>query len=337
MKERIQEIAIHKDMLRSQFKVADEERQQISAELHERISKIDKLRKRYEILMVSMAPPEGEEERSQAYYVIKAAQEKEELQREGDDLDARIRKAEKEIRALENTLKLMNGRNEQYRKSFNRITETSEEMDEKQQLEEQMRAVMDKYKYKRRQIRELQEDLHTMSSTLDNLTRDEEAYVVMIEDRKNKVLQLNKELEDQRGKLERAAKQVAKYSRDLRTAKKSKDDTAEENDFEVRELREFNKSVMSQIGKVVGQHPEIAEAVNMYFSQASLPAVIPTSIHSSRSSLSSLRSTPVSSVRSGGAVASPVQLGTDMPRSPASSSSSMHSSRGSQSSLTGQR
>ena len=45
-----------------------------SAELHERCTQIDKLRKRYEILMTTMAPPEGEEEHSAAYYVIAAAQ-----------------------------------------------------------------------------------------------------------------------------------------------------------------------------------------------------------------------------------------------------------------------
>ena len=48
----------------------------ISAELHERCSQIDKLRKRYEIHMTAMAPPEGEEEHSAAYYVISAAQVK---------------------------------------------------------------------------------------------------------------------------------------------------------------------------------------------------------------------------------------------------------------------
>ena len=69
-----------------------------SSELHKHISKIDRLRKRYEIISVSMNPPEGEEQHSQAYYVIKAAQEREELQRHGDDLDSKIKKAEKEIR-----------------------------------------------------------------------------------------------------------------------------------------------------------------------------------------------------------------------------------------------
>lgn len=42
-----------------------------SAEYHERLSKIDKLKNRYEILTVVMMPPEGEEEKTQAYYVIK--------------------------------------------------------------------------------------------------------------------------------------------------------------------------------------------------------------------------------------------------------------------------
>ena len=35
-------------------------------------------------------------------------------------------------------------------------------MDQKLQLEEQLRAVMDKYKYKRRQIRELNDDLQVI-------------------------------------------------------------------------------------------------------------------------------------------------------------------------------
>ena len=53
-----------------------------------------------------------------SYFVIQAAQRREELQREGDELDAQIRKCEREIRALENTLKHLTVRNAEFRLSF---------------------------------------------------------------------------------------------------------------------------------------------------------------------------------------------------------------------------
>ena len=54
MNERRQEIEIHTDMLRAQLKAGIDERSQISSELHERISKIDKLRKRWAIRDISL-------------------------------------------------------------------------------------------------------------------------------------------------------------------------------------------------------------------------------------------------------------------------------------------
>ena len=47
MKERREEIKLHVEMLRQQMKAADTERHSINAQLHERISRIDKLKKRF--------------------------------------------------------------------------------------------------------------------------------------------------------------------------------------------------------------------------------------------------------------------------------------------------
>jgi UDP-glucose:O-linked fucose beta-1,3-glucosyltransferase len=121
LEERTKEIEIHKNMLRIQIKNAEDERHSAATELRDRTGKVDKLKGRYGILMTQFAPEDGEDEHTQAYYVIQAAQKREELQRDGDLLDANIRRAEKEIKALENTLKLMNNRNEQYRMKFYNI------------------------------------------------------------------------------------------------------------------------------------------------------------------------------------------------------------------------
>ncbi|XP_067851309.1 coiled-coil domain-containing protein 39 isoform X2 [Heptranchias perlo] len=301
MKERAEEIKIHTDILQMQIKHIEQEQQGISAELHERFSKIDKMKKRYELLLVTMEPPEGEEERSQAYYVIKAAQEKEELQSQGDELDAKISKAEKELRALENTLQLLNNQNTTYRKSFNRVTETSEEYEDKLKLEEQKRAIDEKYRYKRRQIRELQEDIQSMTSTLDNLLRQESAFHGMAKDKQDESMHLRKELDDQKLKLERVTKHCSKVVRDVRSAKKSLGETQEEQDIDLRELRDFNRSLNKLLADAMDDCPSLAADLQLYFEQADLPLPTaptpPCSHHSSRSpsvrsSASSVRTLP---------------------------------------------
>lgn len=334
MKERKQEIGVHKDMLFSQIKASEDERRTVSAELHQRMTKIEKLRKRYEILMVAMAPPEGEEEKSQAYYVIKAAQEKEELQRKGDEVDAKIRKAEKEIRALENTLRLLNSRNETYRKSFNKVTETSEEYEKKAQLEEKLRAVMDKYKYKRRQIRELQEDLQTMSSAMDTALRDESAYTEMIHEKNARLTQFKRDLDEQAAKADRVMNQIFKMTRDVRTQKGVKSPIAEEKDIELRNLRERNRNVGNHVAQALEQFPEMYTAVELYYHQVGLP--VPTAKPGSRGSkTSSTRSSVRSSPRSVQSPVSTTQLQLDSqgaqirsaPTPPRSATSSARSSK----------
>ncbi|XP_048397519.1 coiled-coil domain-containing protein 39 isoform X2 [Stegostoma tigrinum] len=302
MKERTEEIKIHMDVLQVQIKHIEQEQQGISAELHERLSKIDKMKKRYELLMVTMKPAEGEEERSQAYYVIKAAQEKEELQSQGDELDAKISKGEKELRALENTLQLLNNQNATYQKSFNKITETSDEFENKLKLEEQKRAIDEKYRYKRRQIRELQEDIQCMVNTFDNLLKEESALHGMVEEQNDKTMHLIKELDDQKLKLERVIKHCTKVVRDIRSAKKSPGQTQEEQDIDLRELRDFNKSLNKLLADAMDACPSLAADLQLYFDQAGLPLpsvpTSPNSHHSSRSPSSQSSASSISTVKS---------------------------------------
>lgn len=122
MEEREKEIQVHKDILISELKAADQERHKVSVELTMQKSLVKNLRIKYEALCQRNKSSSGEVEstgeHSQAYYVIKAAQEKEELQRYGDELDGKIRKCEKEIKALDNTLAHLKVRNDNYRGKF---------------------------------------------------------------------------------------------------------------------------------------------------------------------------------------------------------------------------
>jgi len=165
MEEREKEIEVHTDVLKAQLRCAIEERHKAAIELAERKSKIYTLKSKYENVLSKVKKEDGEEHgHSQAHYMIRAAQEKEELQRKGDELDDKIRRAEREIRALENTLGHLVMRNQKYKENFQSANQHNQnEVQEKQMLEEQSRAANEVLFRRRKQLaqleREEQEDL----------------------------------------------------------------------------------------------------------------------------------------------------------------------------------
>ncbi|XP_037262089.1 coiled-coil domain-containing protein 39 [Falco rusticolus] len=295
--ERTEEIKIHKAMLDSQIRLVDQERQRIRAEFQDRLNKIDKLRCRYEILTVVMMPPEGEEEKTHTYYAIKAAQEKEALQREGDDLNAKICKAEKEIVALENTLCVLNNCNSNYRNSFREVTETNEEYEEKLKLEEEKKAADEKYRYKRRQIKELQENLESMEKDFDVLLKKGALFQEQKKEKAALILQLNKDTEEQKPKLERVIKQCSRLSREIQSLKKTNTET-QEGDIDLRELKSFNRTIDKLLADVLEANPDLTTPFQMYFHQSSLELPTITSAGGSQRSQSPSTQSSLASTRS---------------------------------------
>merc|ERR1739848_269308 len=79
-------------------KNAEEAKHQAVTDLNACEKKLEGLRAKYE--SVRMYLSEGGEQKTQASFIIKAAQRKEELKRVGDSLDSKIQKCAKELRAL---------------------------------------------------------------------------------------------------------------------------------------------------------------------------------------------------------------------------------------------
>ncbi|NXH56261.1 CCD39 protein, partial [Rhabdornis inornatus] len=268
--ERTEEIRIHKAMLDSQIRLLDQERHRMSAEFQDRLWKIDKLKCRYEMFTLSMMPPEGEEMKSQAYYVIKAAQEKEALQQEGDDLDAKICKAQKEIMAMENSLCVLKSWNTNYKNSFKALPETSEELEERLKLEKDKRDADEKYRHKQRKIKELQENLQSMQQHFDVIQKQQALFKEQKKEKQALILQLKKDIEEQKPKLGRVIKQCSKLSREIQSQRKGGTETLEERDIRLRELKGFNRTINQVIADVLEANPGLTAAFQMHFDKFNL-------------------------------------------------------------------
>ncbi len=174
MDERREEITVHRDGLRTELKLLREDVHRITLELKERMLRVEKLQNKYETISSKTRGSEGsdEEPKSQAYYVIKAAQEREELQREGDALDAKIRKAEREVTALEATMMQLLVANGNYGSSFKKV-DSQASINERAALRDKLDKTYDKLKFKRQEEASLVMDLQQVESRLLNLSAEQ--------------------------------------------------------------------------------------------------------------------------------------------------------------------
>ncbi|CAH8490566.1 unnamed protein product [Schistosoma turkestanicum] len=213
VKERTEQINLHQTMLNKQIKINATENSQLNIEIQDRKSKVDKLIKRYEIITALMAPPEGEETKSLAYYLIKAAQDKELLRRKGDTLDNEIHILEQEIVALENTLALMNGCNTVYRMSHAQLTNDADEIQQQTELNEQIRVLNIKSRYDQSRLNELHDLYNKMEESSTRLDNDIELYKDQTKRLEVEVEHRTNEIEKQNTRLKRASERMEKVKR----------------------------------------------------------------------------------------------------------------------------
>jgi hypothetical protein len=156
---RKREVEAERAIIRAQGKLIEEERHKLALDLTDRQAKIALLKTKYEALCARMPAEEGGESRSQAYFILKAAQKREELQREGDELDSAIRKAEREVKALSATLGHLTARNSALRDAFRQVDLGSDEASSVRGLEQQFKDVSDGLFNKKKMLQSLQSQL----------------------------------------------------------------------------------------------------------------------------------------------------------------------------------
>ena len=97
IKEKKRELLTQQDCLKYELKNIKDDVHRVKHDLNDRQQRAEKLRMKYETMTSKKESVYDEEPKSQAYELIRAAQEKEELRKEGERLQGEIQRAEQEV------------------------------------------------------------------------------------------------------------------------------------------------------------------------------------------------------------------------------------------------
>jgi predicted nucleic acid-binding Zn-ribbon protein len=154
----------------AQWRAAEEERHKSAVRRGAQSVAAEKMKHRYEILAKTKC--EGHENDSLVHHLIRIAQKRADLQREGDRLDSDIRTKDTEIRTMVNTLKHLEARNTNFRASMSKVNihgshleAFTKERETWEQLDKEMLG-------KRHQIKESKRKLNTLNNNIEKARKN---------------------------------------------------------------------------------------------------------------------------------------------------------------------
>lgn len=229
---------------------------------------MEKLRNKFETLCkVSgvRGDDEGGEQKSQAYYMIQAAQKREELQRKGDEMDQDIRKNEKEIRALSHTLKHLANHNTDFRSAHQRVDMSGEEAEKLKLLEEQAKVAQDALFKRKKELQRLQTDFEEDSRRLEQVMQQAARLEERNQHLDNARQQMESELEVQRDNVEKVTRRVLRMS-SVHREKQGADiteETLQEKQFRAEATLDTVQNALFTLGQLAKEYPEIRDVLSV--------------------------------------------------------------------------
>ncbi|KAK3929103.1 Coiled-coil domain-containing protein 39 [Frankliniella fusca] len=270
MKERQLEISLHQAMMATKRKTLNEERGQLQTALNQLNTRRGQLQNRHDIITSVIGKDEFGDFISPAMLKLKVAQEKVLLQQEGDVLDAKIKKAEKEIVAMENTLKVVNTSNDTYRKSLTMIDKEGPEGEELKILEQEYYNAMVELRNQRERKSQIESEIQDILRRLTETQEQVEEKCAAIQESENESASLGKELQDQDLKLQRADSQLKRLVRDLRSKSDSTMFAMEEKDIALRELIDQNQAALELLAEMSVRHMEVSPIISQHLREKGL-------------------------------------------------------------------
>ncbi|XP_057326695.1 coiled-coil domain-containing protein 39 [Microplitis mediator] len=293
MKERMTELKALKEALNLKYKVVMSECSELRSLINEKNYQTLHLQSRYDNIMATSNVDNTDGILPATTYLkIQNAQYKYELQERGDKLDATIRKTEQEIKSMENTLKVVNACNDNYKLSLGSVEDDSSKQTIQSEIDKEMCEAAEQMKRKKSQLNIIKNDLALAQENHKKILEDLEKIKEEKEGRQETLAMIEKQINDQKSRLIRADMRLKKLYKDIQRLCECADDDIiilQEKDISTREIEEQNLLGLQRVTEFTIRHVEAEVYVKKLISAKDI--VLPSAQHSKPTPAPSLCST----------------------------------------------